>query len=497
MNPNVKVKSIQLKNFILILIQLSFTYWITYMLLSSNQAERETFLYGHWGLSSMIFFAWALFTWLSMTRRLISYYTVFLGVATLFHFGQAWVDFLAPDALSYNALTEFYSTQKVSVGYFYAFVCIAAFHSGALISGFMGRHIQKKKHLQRKPKKIRNIEGKYDYLLSFALVLLIISFLCRIQVDIKFFLAVRQGGYLSIFDSSMQGGYWGLMLMISAYYYPAIYVLLFCFRKRKFYFNLVFYLSILHSMAFGVLIGNRGNAFMFIVAVILYRHIIYKKYTKKEILTLAAFALLILSMSSIIALTRIEAKQNLSLQQMIKQIQGYNLIYSSIAEFGGTLMTLLVAMRYIPTPYMHGYGISYLASTVVILPDVFHWFDGLLPYISVSGALTQLHAGLGGSFIAEAYYNFGDYGFLFMILLGIVVGRFCYTLDHISDDRKNALSAVWMSLLYFSLLMYIRDQFYSITTGLLQYMIYPLILYLVFRQVCYLIFKTKLKRGGA
>ncbi len=479
---------------VLLFLQAVSTVVLLYCYLSGNNDFRELFLLGFWGPLSMLFVVWVFYSWKILTSRILSYYAVFILVAVLFHFGQAWVQSLSPDAKSYVNLTDFYSDGKINTGFFFSFCCLMILHFGGLVAAFFSRN-GKKWHDAESENMIPDLGRRVkeplnqDLLMTFGIVLFCFSFFMKLIIDARMFGYVLQGGYLAIFDNELSGVFWRLAYRISGFFYPAVYIILYTVRNNDRAWNFLFSGVILYNLMYGFFIGNRGSVFMFILALILYRHTIHKRYTKKESLKLALFGFLVLMLSSVIALTRVAAKGDMSINGILSGIAGYNLIYGSISEFGGTLMTLLVAMRIVPETLPFAGGISYLASSVIIIPDVFGLFANLTPYITVSGVLNEYHYGLGGSFIAEAYYNFGNYSALFMLILGFTIGKYTLKLDLDDFDRKRSTSSVWASLMYLAMLMYIRDQFYSITSGMLQYWLYPLLLLWMFRTFIPFVFK--------
>lgn len=468
------------KIYSVLLIQSLFTLHIITSFLSRNKFQREIFCLGNWGIITILFLFWGVFSWYIITRKVISYYNVFLSIALIFHFGQSWVEVLTLDSIQYTNLNVFFSVGKINVAYYYSFVAIVIFHTMALISGYI--IIVRNKNKQT----VNTIQDKAklpNYIKSFSLLLFTISFIAKFQIDIKYALIAIERGYLAIFEGIQMSRYWKYLFIINGFYFPSVYLLLFVYKKSKQIFNTILIFVVLYSLAYGLIIGNRGAAFMFIIAVLMYRHTIYKKFSINEALGILVFGMVLLSVSSFISITRVVAHGSLSFESFIEALRGSNLILSSMAEFGTTITTLLVAMKYIPGQYPFAGGITYLASAVVILPDVLGVFSWLQPFISFSGMLTKLHTGLGGSFIAEAYFNYGNNGFYIMSITGVIIGIFATKLDCATEKSKNSLSYVWASLLFFSSLMYIRDQLYSITSGLLQYMIYPWILYYIYKSV--------------
>jgi oligosaccharide repeat unit polymerase len=467
------------KKVLLLLIQITLTGAILLIYLTGTQSEKEMFLLGKWGFVTILMTVWVFISWRVITYKFISYYGIFFLIAILFHFGQSWTELLSPNSISYVNLTDFYSLKKINTAYLYSACCLMVLHTAVMLMAIIYIHGVKKRDLSKKERKPVDM----NILTAFGVLLFVFSFFPKVIIDIKLYGFVSQGGYLTIYSNPLTGTVWSVFYKMAGFFYPSIYILLYCIRNKKNQWNLLFYGIIVYCLAYGFFIGNRGIMFMLIVSLILYRHFIYKKFTKKETILLTCFALLVLMLSSTIALTRIGARGSVSFGSIFKNIKGYNLVYSSISEFGGTAMSLLVGMKIIPDVLPFGNGITYLASSAVIIPDPLGLLSGLSPYVTFSGVLNNYHSGLGGSFIAEAYYNFGDYGFALMGVLGMLIGGYLIRMDLDKYRSDHSTSIIWASLMYLALLMYVRDQFYSITSGLLQYFIYPWILYWIFKKI--------------
>ena len=109
--------------------------------------------------------------------------------------------------------------------------------------------------------------------------------------------------------------------------------------------------------------------------------------------------------------------------------------------------------EYLPEAYVYNnyteeidylYGASYLSSITMIVPGLNRIVpSNILIYTYSIPAVDQHH--LGGSFIGEAYANFGIFGFFPVVLLGNIVKE----IDKIRIDENNELYACWIYMLEF------------------------------------------------
>ncbi len=123
-------------------------------------------------------------------------------------------------------------------------------------------------------------------------------------------------------------------------------------------------------------------------------------------------------------------EDRLSWSGFVNTLEDYdNPATASLTEMGGTLATIAYTMDMVPSDRGFDYGQSYLYAALTVVPNIFGTAihpaiqhgtaaDWLIRTISYDTATAG--GGIGYSFIAEAYLNFGWAGPpLVMILLGV------------------------------------------------------------------------------
>jgi oligosaccharide repeat unit polymerase len=154
---------------------------------------------------------------------------------------------------------------------------------------------------------------------------------------------------------------------------------------------------------------------------------------------------------------------------------------NSISEMGGSMKTVAYSLQLVPSVRQYDYGRSYIYALLTIFPNLF-WkvhptmshgqlSDWLIrevdPYVASRGG------GLGFSFIAEAYVNFGWIGgALQLALLGFLLSRLMVRVDKTSQPHELAAVACVLAFL----LLYVRNEAATITRGLVWYALAPYLL---------------------
>lgn len=169
-------------------------------------------------------------------------------------------------------------------------------------------------------------------------------------------------------------------------------------------------------------IGDRGGFIYFAVIPLIIYNLFYKKL---NLLKGMLLGVVVLSISSVLAVSRVK-----SIYNPIEAINNYsqsadnNIVINALAEFGLTFKTIPLILSYIPERFNYWYGKSYIDAVLIAFPSFF----GTRESSSISAWLTETAFGTdtygrGGSILMESYGNFGVYGSVFFfMLLGLISG---------------------------------------------------------------------------
>lgn len=165
-------------------------------------------------------------------------------------------------------------------------------------------------------------------------------------------------------------------------------------------------------------------------------------------------------------------------------LQIENPIIGAISEIGGTARTIAHTIELVPVKRGHGYGEGFLYALATIVPNFF-W--SIHPTVARGVAATWLIAevepyaaahggGLGYSFIAEAYLEFGWFGApVVMLLYGLAIaGGECWARRSGSAARMATMAAFLSFFLRFP-----RDETASMVRPLVWYILLPYLVVIV------------------
>ena len=268
-----------------------------------------------------------------------------------------------------------------------------------------------------KMKKVSAIKAdNYDYG-KCGKTLLLLCIMPRIVIDITYYLVGYENsdvvdipGFVRIWA---EGFYVGVALMLIGY------------KNRPSYCKKIFILATVYVL-FTMLSGRRQIALTYwIMLALIYFRYVYtstKKYTLTTKLLYAFLAFLGIVFIATIGDTRNHAN---SFGEVFSSNMSLMVIADQIGEFGGTGISLGYAIESFPSYHEFNYGLTYLESFVMLLPNIGGWLDEVnkgTDFIYMLPSDSQL--ALGGSYLGELYYNFGTYGKYFTIIIRYLLGLF-------------------------------------------------------------------------
>lgn len=235
-------------------------------------------------------------------------------------------------------------------------------------------------------------------------------------------------------------------ILLANLFLPAIYALLIGYKgKGK---SIFVYALLAIYMVLYLLTGSRFTVLKAVVAVVLIHSIWvnpFKKYSIKKILVAGLLVALVFSLGSKI---RGYTEENMNIEEAT---EGF--AFSGIlVESGITFTTISNVIYCCPDKVDFFYGKSILGGILQCLPEFmrFGFFDHNV--LSVSATFSPLYYGTGtehgygSSFIAEAYYNFGYLMFIFIFILGLILGRINFSLVKAYNKNRAFIFFILVSI---------------------------------------------------
>lgn len=363
-------------------------------------------------LFSVLILLTALLQFITLRKyvKLISVTSIFFILAYCFHFGiiinkGIFTYYIPSDDIYYRYGMDFYYFKKAAQ---FCLVCILFLGLGVLCAAK-----PKVKDMYAELPKLH----KSAKIFGWVLVVIGAPFLIALLVQaIKVF---TNGVYEDSFDAVGDGS--GITSFFSNFAYAGVACLITYYSREK---NSKVKAKLLWLVAAVILFANimftggRGTKLLMFIALSLVAY-----YNKLFELSLGrVIFLIVLGYLAIVTLNTIADVRSVGMAQFfsvfMKNLQGRSLL-ELIQETGGTIYTPYLCFVQKGSVYNTAFGGTYLASLIAILPNINGVFTNIINNASFVKSLEG--SALGGSFIGEAYFNFGYFGIFVMIIIGIFI----------------------------------------------------------------------------
>ena len=369
-----------------------------------------------------------------LNRRFNSY-SILLSLVEVFMFGQHILFLMNTYPEGMILLTNRVSQEAVYKTGFLILYSIIVMNIGYIISCYTVE--QERKHEFTEENELDRHRIYKAGLLFFA-----ISFIPTVMVLSRNIILTFTVGYGErIINSSYQlSGVENIPGILGGFMVPSL-IALFVGRKpnQKFPVIAIAVYMILYTMS-----GSRINTFILLIGTLYVQNMLFTKLDFKKLLKYGVYAIIILLIFSTISVARVSIDSSMSngnsvIKDSMEQVIDNNVIVSSVSEAGGTFCSTAVVVNRCPSDVEYKYGMSYVRAIAYLLPN---GMTGNL-YAKIGSAdevfkgyLNQYGSGIGSSFIAEAYWNFGYMSLIVMFLFGLLLGKLSGALDLAILNRK-------------------------------------------------------------
>lgn len=382
---------------------------------------------------------------IKMKKELLSVSVIFVVFSFLLHMGQyvleMWDSKTIPTLNIFELVSEtiLIETEKFVIYSHIAVVCgiivYLKFLKGLTLVWGKGTHYKSI---------VSALNPKIMRIIAYVLIGIGLFFSIRTTVDL--ILLMLSGGYYNTFEYyNVYGG--GLSRQLSSFWEVGVIILFFINRDNIKMCRTILLVSIGY-LAITMLTGGRIMALMNVVTLLFCYFTVVEKLILKKIVILLVAGVFFIQYIVNIGLSRnwgfgTSRGMDLSINLLIEKV---------LAEFGGTSYSVSLVLEHVPYDIGYGYGITYPLSLFQIFPN-FGWNSWKI--MSTTTFTDYLHGtytnrGIGGSYIAEAYYNCGNLGVILLFFFGIFLGWF---------DTKiynHIVKCEWLQVLgYFAAMPYI------------------------------------------
>lgn len=428
------------------------------------------------GVVGIIQLAYSVFSWKKVTGSALNPYVVFLFSAYIFTFGQSILNVFGK-VIDEKALTEMFLPSSIMPAQYLTLIFLNFFHIGGLLS------FKKLKQQTAIDTQITMFDeqNRHNQVLGIRKVgrlFIIMSIIPYIVERVNIFNIVLASGYLGIYEQQAKVGIFNIISILSQYFVPGVLCLLLVETSKK---KKWFYIAILIAEAgFWLYTGGRSNGVIIASILLMYYHICVKPIRLKQAIIIGIAGFFFVSSLSVISETRMASKRDVS-TIITENLGSSNAFYSAISEMGGSMYPMITTMMLVPDRYDYKYGSSYFFSLTSVIPNLGFWdLHPAMKYGNMNGWLQDamgLNHGPGFSIVAEAYINFGTFGFLMMLLLG-----YCFGLIFNINirDKYNPLLLVLSFVFCFLIIKTVRNSFLATVRSVFYYIlpIYLIVVYI-------------------
>jgi oligosaccharide repeat unit polymerase len=418
---------------------------------------------------------WAFWSWWRVRRIWFDPYILFLFSAFLFNGGQAFLEVINFNSLGllgnrFSLDTTLSALLAVALG-------LSAMHLGALLS------IARCPTCQRGLGSIKKNHLEIKSLRTGGWLLLLVSLIPMLIITIDAVKVAWLGGYYSLYQQDNGVGIFATPRILAQFIIPSIFLFLAANGGSKKYLMLSCLLMFSYSLVF-LLLGARYSAIAPLICYAWLWHQCWRPLPAK-LLVPAGLILLGIVFPVIGYVRNVAIANRLSTDLFVSSFAASDIpIIDAISEMGGSLSTVAYTIDLVPLVRSFEYGIQYLYSITTIIPNIFGEVHPAIAYgiptnwliMTVAPLTAMKGGGIGYSFIAEAYLNFGFWGvpailfvigFLFVRLivwatwspnLGKLVMLAVFTSFFLVYPRSDS-TAIIRSLCWYSFLPYVLSRF--------------------------------------
>lgn len=387
-------------------------------------------------------------------KRLLSVFNIFVCLLYLFHFGQSLIRILYPvDTLIDRSVLSNVGTELTAKAEVLCIVCIFTITIGYVL-------FNNTFHIANIQKNIIDIHQDMSVFKKNILLLFTITLIPMLYIDIQKITALKVSSYDATYLVYQNGlsKYIGLIGQFCKLLFP---LMIYCYKDDIKKSTKVFVFSSLYLLI-AMLSGDRGSSVIYLITNVF----VYFNFVKKIKVKTAIFGIFIVYfILGLISALSIFRYADFTLKNLVESYQfrkSYGIIYSTLREFGGSLLTLTHAIKYIPSYSPWGMGLTYFLSIFFVSPYIPNFItNNFINFISYTHAFPTYafeYASLGGSVIGELYYNFGILTPVFTCILGIFIKKMDNTFFIYNEPKR----VIFYIILLPSFFLWVRDFYVTI-----------------------------------
>lgn len=440
---------------------------------------------GNWELKCAIFTIALLiiniYFWARIGKGIFSFYTLFSAFIVLFHLSQQII-------VGFNLMNDeqkivvkrqlfLFGNNDAFTASMYCMIYLYFLMQGGLIYAYT--------HTKLEDTNIA--EGIQEKIIACKMtgwIILLISIVPMIYCDSIIIKAAVTEGYKATFVA--EDLFTGNPIdLIGSLFKPAIILLLSSYKNKKSTFDKILLLTVSYLLVRMFLTGDRGEDIIFIVVLVFIRHMLVKPIRGKKLIFILVSMYFVAFFLDFIQNFRLAPRGDinsiyLSLEHSLKS----NIILKTMFDYGAIIWVFLLMFKSVPATGSFVYGKTYfyaLFGQVFSILGISSYFMKAADFSyflrdPARGAMiNRLTESMGGSAIAEWYYNFGWVGLPLVILVGYLIGKLSIS---IYNNKNNSFVFGILCIIMNISIWLVRQYFYNLIWHSLVYISFSFFIYL-------------------
>lgn len=457
---------IKSKQYISIIIQMFFCFFIGILVVNGKNRYDNYNLFLYISVISLCLF------FITNVYKTISVFTFFVLASYIYNCGQNWLVLFHINMTSSSFLITLYDKDITTKALSFFLLAINLIQLTGLLSfrtedGRIGN--ESRSHISDYRR--NDIELKYLGIILFIFCLIVLSI-----NDTQQIIHAQSQGYANSYRLGRNNS-----LIYAAYYlYPLAIIILIITSNNIKIKKILYSYAIIRAFILMLLVGNRGQHIVMLCLLLLLHNNDKSSNKKSYTLKYLIMGLLLIIFIPFVASIRNQSGIERDYLSFLQFIMQNNPLIQLLQELGGTFVDIIMVFGLCPNYLPFGKGISYLASTIGFIPNGSLLIPNWIKYFEIGLLLNNYFPkgdGLGGSYLAEFYYNFGWYSLLIIQSIGIIISKIS---KEFSSRKISLLKKVIYSYFVYALMMYIRGSFHDILIYI-RYLIYALVIYMILK----------------
>lgn len=247
--------------------------------------------------------------------------------------------------------------------------------------------------------------------------------------------------------------------ILASFMVPALLALFISRNKEQ---KWIVYIMAIYMLLY-TLSGSRINTMILLVGVFYIQNTFFSKINTRKIIKYSAAIFVLFFVFSLVSSVRSNINETSSLPKIVaessKDIVENNVIIATLTEVGYTFLATATVIDKCPNPEPYQYGASYISGIAYIIPN------GLMGNIynkigstdeNFKRYLNTYGSGIGSSFIAEAYWNFGYGSLVLMIAFGFILGKLSLSVEEAMQNYDYSKIFLLMYA-FITIVFYVRS----------------------------------------